>query len=123
MFPRDEKALEMIRDGRWAIPPSPVDWAERKWLAAPIAIRRDEKLGLTALMMCPPSDCFAISSPWNPASPTVGGYRSLYLSLFGRDLPASEAAHARCRLILRRHLSDSEAIRCYQQYVDPSNSP
>ena len=123
MFPRDEKALRMIRDGRWAIPPNPVDWDDRKWLAAPIAIRRDEELGLTVLMMCPPSDCFAISSPWNPASPSAGGYRSLYLSLFGRDLHASEAARARCRLILRRNLSDNEAIRCYQQYVDHSNSP
>ena len=41
-------------------------------------------------MMCRPGDCFAFSSPWNPASPKGGGYRSLYQSLFGRDLKAGE---------------------------------
>jgi hypothetical protein len=121
MFPKDQGSLDMIRDGRWTIPPNAVNWDARQWLAAPVVIRRDAKLGLTAAMMCPSDDCFAVASPWNPATPEAGGYRSLYLSLFGRDLKADKTAKARCRLILSRNLSDDEAIRRYQQYVgDPT---
>jgi hypothetical protein len=117
MFPKDQDSLNMILDGRWTIPPSPVDWTQRRWLAAPAAIRRDRDLGLTALMMCPPDDCFAVASPWNPTSPDARGYRSLYLSLFGQDLQAAKVARASCRLTVRRNLSDDESIRCYQEYV------
>ena len=117
MFPRDQKSLDMIRDGRWTFPPSPVDWDARRWLAAPLVIRRDAKLGLSAAMMCPPDDCFAVASPWNPATLEAGGYRSLYLSLFGEDLKAGQTAKARCRLIISRNLPDDEVIRRYKQYV------
>ena len=117
MFPRDEEAVQMIRDGRWTIPPSPVDWAVERWLATPMAIRRDEAAGLTALMMCPPDDCFAVSSPWNPASPEAGGYRSLYLSLFGRDLEAGQTARVRCRLVIGRNISDEQAVERYNEYL------
>lgn len=117
MFPRDAKAIAMIQDGRWKIPPSPVDWAVVKWLAAPLVLRRDAATGITAVMMTPPGDCFAVSSPWNPATPEGGGYRSLYLSLFGQDLKAGEPAKARCRLIIGREISDEKAVELYDAYV------
>jgi hypothetical protein len=117
MFPRNEQALAMIRDGRWTIPPSPVDWDVRRWLAAPLAMRRDAQQDLTALMLCEPDACFAVSTPWNPPTDDAGGYRSLYLSLYGRDLKAEQTAQARCRLILRRGLSDGDAVRCYEQFL------
>ncbi len=117
MFPRDDEAVRMIQDGRWKLGSNPVDWAIERWLAAPILMRRDASHGLVALMMCPPGDCFAISSPWNPAAPDGGGYRSIYLSLFGRDLPAGKAAHARCRLIVARGLTDEQAVQRYEDYV------
>ena len=117
MFPKDEAAKQMILDGRWGLGKNPVDWYLQQGLAAPVAMRHDERLGLTALMMCPVDDCFAISSPWNPESADARGYRSLYLSLFGQDLKAGQTAVARCRLIVRRNLSADEAVRCYQEYV------
>ena len=117
MFPRDAQAVAMIQDGRWKIPPSPVDWAIEKWLAAPLVIRRDAAAGITAVMMTPPADCFAISSPWNPVTPDGGGYRSLYLSLFGRDLEAGQSAQARCRLVLGRDITDDKAIALYEAYA------
>ncbi len=117
MFPRDAKAVEMIRDGRWKIPPNPVDWNMGRSLAAPLAIRRDTTNGLTAVMMSRPEDCFAVASPWNPASPEAGGYRSLYLSLFGRDLRAGQTAHARCRLVLRRNISDEQAVQRFEEFL------
>ena len=117
MFPRDEQALAMIRDGRWTIPPSPVDWDVRRWLAAPLAMRRDTQRDLTALLLCEPDACFAVSTPWNPPAEEAAGYRSLYVSLYGRDLEAEQAAQARCRLIIRRSMSDADAVRCYEQFL------
>jgi len=117
MFPKDQKSLDMIRDGRWAIPPNAVNWDVRRWLAAPLVVRRDAVSRLTAALMCRPDDCFAVASPWNPTTPEAGGYRSLYLSLFGQDLKAGRTAMARCRLIISRTLSDDTVIRRYQQYV------
>jgi len=119
MFPRDESGVAMIRDGRWKIPPNPVDWDLQRWMAAPVAFRRDAARDLTALMLCPPDDCFALCSPWNPATPEGGGYRSLYLSLFGRDLKAGESARARCRLVIARGLSDEQALERYAEYLKP----
>jgi predicted secreted protein len=121
MIPRDEAALGMIRDGRWTFPPNPVDWDVIRWLAAPLVMRQDATGGLTALMMTPPEDCFSVSSPWNPATPEAGGYRSLYLSLFGRDLKAGETARARCRLVVAQNLSDRDAVALYEQYLKESH--
>jgi hypothetical protein len=118
-FPRDEAALNTIHDGRWTIPPSPIDWAVKRGLAAPMAIRRDQANRLTALMMCPPEDCFAVSSPWNPLTPQAKGYRSLYLSLFGCDLKAGQTASARCRLVVGREMTDEQAVRLYGEYLEP----
>jgi hypothetical protein len=120
-FPRDEQALRTILDGRWKIPPSPVDWDVVRWLAAPLAMRRDAASGVVALMMSPPDDCFAISSPYNPSTPEAGGYRSLYLSFFGRDVPAGQTARARCRLVVRQDLSDEQAVERYEEYLKEQN--
>jgi len=117
MFPRDEAAVAMIQDGRWKIPPSAVDWAIERWLAAPLAVRRDALKGITGAMMCPPADCFAVASPWNARSRKGGGYRSLYHCLFGRDLKAGEAATARCRLVLAHDLTDAQVVARYKAYV------
>jgi hypothetical protein len=116
MFPRDDEAVAMIQDGRWKLGSNPVDWAIDRWLAAPVIIRRDTSHGLAAVMMCPPEDCFAIASPWNPATPEAGGYRSVYLSLFGRDLRAGQTSQIRCRLIIAK-MTDQEAIRRYEDFV------
>lgn len=115
MFPRDEAARQIIQNGRWKVPPNAVDWALRDGLAAPLVIRRDKGLGLTAAIMCPPADCFAVASPWNPQTPEAKGYRSIYLSLFGRDVKAGQTSKARCRLLIG-HLTDDEVAAQYEKY-------
>ena len=92
-------------------------WAIERWLAAPLVLRRDKALGLTACMMGLPKDCFAVSGPWNPATPDAGGYRSLYLCFFGRDLKAQETARAKCRLVFGRNLDNRQALELYQAYL------
>ena len=117
MYPRDERALRMIQDGRWKIPPSPVDWDIGPFLAKPICFRRAPDLGITVVLVAPPEDCFAVSSAWNPATPQSGGYRSLYLSLFGRDLRPGQSAIARCRLVIGRDLTDTRILEIYEKYI------
>jgi hypothetical protein len=95
MFPRDAGAVARIRDGRWKIPPSPVDWVIRPEFEGPIAIRRDPASGVTVAFMAPAADCFAVSTPHEGET-----HFSLYMSLFGRDLKKGETARARARLVV-----------------------
>jgi hypothetical protein len=111
-FPRDDEAPKIITDGRWTRPPNPVDWKIMPRLAAPLAVRRDAKTGLAAVLMARPEDCFAISTPYGEE-----GHRSLYLALFGRDLKAGESATARARLVIGRDVSDEQAIALYRAYT------
>jgi hypothetical protein len=112
MFPRDDEAVKTIQDGRWKRPPNPVDWKIMPALAAPLAMRRDAKTGLAAVLMASADDCFAISTPYGE-----DGHRSLYFSLFGRDLKAGETAAARSRLVIGRDISDERAVELYQAYL------
>jgi hypothetical protein len=111
MFPRDEAGAALIRDGRWRLPPHPVEWTLRPAYAGALAMRRDAKTGLVALVMAPTEDCFAVAMPYGEES-----HRSLYLCLFGRDLEAGEAATARVRLVIARGLTDQEAVGLYKAY-------
>jgi hypothetical protein len=117
MFPRDAEALKTIGDGRWTRPPNPVPWAIRPALAAPLAVRRDAATGLAALVMAPAEDCFAVATPYGEE-----GHRSLYLSLFGRDLRYGETATARARLVIGRGISDAQAIALYRAYSQETRS-
>ena len=111
MFPRDDEAVKTYADGRWQRPPHPVSWKTMPRLAAPMAVRRDAASGLTAVLMAPAKDCFAIATPFGEE-----GHRSVYLSLLGRDVKAGETAAARARLVIGRGISDQQAIELYQAY-------
>ncbi|MBM4027537.1 MAG: hypothetical protein FJ280_19340 [Planctomycetes bacterium] len=111
MFPRDAQIVPLIHDGRWKIEPHPVDWAIMPRLAAPLCLRRTTADGLTAILMAPPTDCFAISTPYEGET-----HYSLYLSLFGRDLKAGQTAKARARLAIAAGIPDEQIIAFYRQY-------
>lgn len=112
MFPRDEDAVKVVSDGRWRRPPSPVDWKIMPQFAGPLGMRRNAKAGLTALVMAPPGDCFAVATPYGEE-----GHGSLYLSLFGRDIKAGETASAHSRLVIGREITDEQAIALYNAFV------
>ena len=111
MFPR-EGTTAMITDGRWERPPSPPHWKIMPAIAAPLALRCQAKTGLTAVLMAPADDCFAVATPWDEDP-----HCSLYLSLLGRDLKAGQPSTARARLIVARDISDQAAIALYDAYV------
>jgi len=120
MFPRDRNVLQIIRDGRWEKEPNPVKWVIMPNLAAPVCVRRNDEANLAVVLMVPREDCFAISTPYRGE-----GHYSLYLSLFGRDVKASEKVMSRCRLVVvpkgvsKRNtaISDQQILELYQKYV------
>ena len=111
MFPRDADGASIITDGRWKLPPHPVDWAIRPEFAGALAVRRDALRGLTGLVMAPTQDCFAVAMPYGEEA-----HRSLYVCLLGRDLAQGESAIVHARLILAPGLSDEDAIAAYRRY-------
>ena len=114
-FPRDDRAVAIIQDGRWRYLPNPVDWVIRPRLAKPLGIRRCPANDLNTVLMSPPQDCFAVLTPFE-AEP----HRSMYLSLFGKDLKPGETARARARLVIQNNLTSEAIDRLYSTYLRPS---
>ena len=111
MFPRDSQVLPIIRDGRWQQEPNPVQWVIMPYMAAPIGVRRSAVADLTAILMAPPEDCFAISTPYEGE-----GHYSLYMSLFGQDMKAGQKAKARSRLVIAAGASNEQVLDLYKEY-------
>jgi hypothetical protein len=111
MFPRGPEALPLIRDGRWKILPNPVDWTVLPEFEQPVAMRRDPASGLTALVMAPRRDCFAVATPEQ-----ADNHASIYLSLFGRDLKKGETARAKARLVILSSPDERQIREAYRRY-------
>jgi hypothetical protein len=109
-FPRDEASDKLLRDGRWEKPPHPVNFKRIAYYGEPLVMRKDPASGLTAIIMSVRNDCFATLMPYGE-----DGHRSLYLSLFGRDLKRGESMTAQARLVIGR-FSDPEVLTLYQDY-------
>jgi len=112
MFPRDDQVLPLIGDGRWKLEPNPVQWVIMPYMAAPVGVRRSAATGLTAILMAPPDDCFAISTPYEGE-----GHYSLYMSLFGRDIKAGQKAKAHTRLVIAAGTLNEQVSDLYEEYV------
>ena len=110
MFPRDDAAVGIVQDGRWKLPPNPVDWAIRPRLNKPVGVRRHRIKQVTVIMMGGREECFAVAMPYE-----TEGHYSLYLSQFGRDLKAGESARARARLAVTM---DGEEPSLRQAWTD-----
>ena len=117
MFPRDGEAVSLIKDGRWNRKPHPVKWVIRQNLTAPIGIRNDPKSGLSAILMAPSRDCFAMSTPYHGE-----GHFSLYFSLFGRDVKAGETATTRTRLVIASKPTEEQILALYKTYISELKS-
>ena len=105
--------MGIVKDGRWQKgSPHPIGWQFMPQYARALAMRRDDKSGLVALLMAPPKDCFAISTYYGEEP-----HRSVYLSMFGRDIPAGRTDQARCRLVLGPKITAEQAVERYEAYV------
>lgn len=113
MFPRDQMTVRLTKDGRRAIEPHPVDWVIMPEFGKPLGVRRDPRTSVAAVLMAPPDDCFALSTPYQ-----TEGHYSLYLSLFGRTIRAGETARARSRLWITQGPSGQQVLDRYQTYLN-----
>ncbi len=111
VFPRDADGLALVKDGRWDIPPSPVDWAVRPDLAAPLIYRRADDSDLVVAMMARPEDCFAVFTPFRSEH-----HYSMYFSLFGDTLEAGDVVRARIRMVIAE-LDDEALLARYQEFL------
>ncbi|HWI60114.1 MAG TPA: hypothetical protein VNZ22_23010 [Bacillota bacterium] len=110
-FPREAAVVPILQDGRWKFEPNPVDWTIRPTLAYPLGVRRCPANGLSAVLMSPSGDCFAVSTPHQTEA-----HYSMYLSLFGRDLKAGETAQARVRLLIGSGMTEAELLKAYRDF-------
>ncbi len=119
-YPRDLRAAQNIFDTRWEQGShSPIQWSVTRFLAAPIALSRDVKTGITVVLMARPQDCFAIRMPYNQTPPDrVSAHHSIYLSLFGGDLKAGQTARALLRLTVGRDITDAKAVELYNAFLN-----
>jgi hypothetical protein len=111
-FPRDTAGIEMIQDGRWEYEPYPIDWVIMPKLEKPMGIRRAPGLGITAVLMGRPEECFAVYTPHE-----TEGHFSMYLGFFGRDLKAGGKGTARARLLIGDGISDEKALQAYEEFL------
>ena len=112
MFPRDGAAVSLITDGRWSLEPHPVEWRIQPPFGKALGVRRDPRSGITAVLMAPSADCFAVATPYE-----TEGHYSLYLSLFGREVKAGETVRARARLVIATGLSNERITELYETYL------
>jgi hypothetical protein len=101
-FPRDERAISIIGDGRWGHGPSPVDFTMREPFTVPLSIRRHAGDGLAAILNTSPDDCFAIYTAHDGEA-----HFSNYNALFGRTIPAGGSATAGVSITLGDWTDDS----------------
>lgn len=112
LFPRDTDAVALVQDGRWDIPPSPVDWAVRPKIAAPLIFRRNADTGLVVAMMARPEDCFAVFTPDRDEY-----HYSMYFSLFGETVEAGDTVRCRIRMVINV-LDDDALLERYDAFLN-----
>lgn len=113
-FPRDDNATAIIQDGRWKYEPNPVDWVLMPRLGCNLGFRRSPASGLTAVILSPREDCFAILTPYQTEP-----HYSMYLCLFGRDVAAGQTARARARLVLAGNPTEADMLKLHRDIQRP----
>lgn len=118
MFPRRPQLASLIEDGRWKLEPHPVTWTLRDPFAVPVMVRHAPATQTTIAVLGDPRECFALAMPYE-----TEGHYSLYLSLFGRDLPAREPARARVRLQALSGADWAAVLKAWQTFsADPDGN-
>lgn len=99
-FPRDEASAAIISDGRWQRGRHHTRFAPLRYYALPVAFSAHEPSALDVLLMAPPEDVFSVAMAYHSDNPAddVGQHRSLYLSLFGRDITPGQRIRTAFRL-------------------------
>lgn len=116
-FPRDERAANIVTDGRWQRGRHHTRFLPARYYGLPLGFYGQRDGPLDVLFMGPPSDVFAVNMAYFTDDPLdhVGQHNSLYLSLFGRDLHPGERWQTKVRLAFGDYGRDQET---HQQEYD-----
>lgn len=122
-FPRDQRAAQVIYDGRWEKGQHPVHFAVTRFYHVPMALKAESLEGLGLLFMAKRDDCLAVEMPYNrePDDP-ISAHSSVYFSLFGEDLPVKQERMAHLRLVLDHAVNNGKAMRHYQRFLEESTT-
>jgi hypothetical protein len=112
LFPRGPEVIPWVQDGRWKREPNPVAWTIRTPYALPMAMRVDDALEAAVVVMADPRGCFAVATPFGAEA-----HRSLYLSLFGRDLAVGETAEVKARLVVGRRMGETIILDHWRRFA------
>jgi hypothetical protein len=117
-FPRDEESARLHTDGRGRRGRWPWRMLPARCYAHPVGFYSDGSTD--ALLMGRREDVFSVGMAYagDEAGDAVAGHRSLYLSLFGRDLHPGEGWQTQARLVVddlgadpARHLAEWERFQ------------
>jgi hypothetical protein len=125
-FPRDERAANILTDGRWQRGRHLTRFAPVRYYAIPFGFYSHQATGLDILLMSRAEDVFAVSMAYHSDDPTddVGQHRSLYLSLFGRDLDPGQRVQTAVRLQLGEWGGDATAHQNqYARFLNDRPAP
>lgn len=117
-FPRDERAANLITDGRWQRGRHFTRFLPARYYGLPIGFYSQGSGPVDVLVMGRPDDTFAVSMAYATDDPqdAVGQHNSLYLSLFGKDLHPGERWETTVRLVVDD--SNRDASRHRAAYAD-----
>lgn len=108
-FPRDERAAELLCDGRWQRGRHFTRFLPCRYYALPLGFYANRSNGLGIVMMGRREDTFAVNMAYHSDDPqnSVGCHNSFYLSLLGRDVKAGETVTTRFRMVIGRFGADA----------------
>lgn len=119
-FPRDEAAAHLFTDGRWRRGRNFARFLAARFYARPLAYYRHPAAGVDAVLMGRREDLAAVSMAYAPAGgdiDDVAEHRSLYASLWGRDLRPGAVWRTALRLQVGRWYGDAAAhLRAWQDF-------
>lgn len=120
-FPRDERAANIVTDGRWQRGRHHTRFLPARYYGLPLGFYGQRDGPLDVLFMGSPEDVFAVNMAYATEEPDdhVGQHNSLYLSLFGRDLHPGERWQTRVRLAFGDFDRDPVAHReAYDRFLE-----
>ncbi len=103
-FPRDERAAEMLCDGRWQRGRHFTRFLPCRYYALPLGFYANPANNIGIVMMGQRRDVFSVNLAYHSDNPqsAVGQHNSFYLSLLGRDVQPGETVEADYRMIIGR---------------------
>ncbi len=118
-YPRDVKGGQMLWDGRHQIGRYFWYLAIGRLYALPLGFYSDEKVD--CLLMGRPEDVYAVGVTYDgdEANDNVADHRSIYLSLFGKDLKPGAGLKTQARLVIDDFAANQEDhILEYDKFID-----